>query len=62
MATELGAWLEYEDDDWGRGYDTISGTSGEVSLYLLLPGRGSRGQGGPKATETIDRAQDPSVP
>lgn len=47
MATELGAWPVYEAEDCGRGYDTMSGTSTEASLYLLLPGRGSRGQGGP---------------
>lgn len=47
MATELGAWPEYEEEDWGSGYDTMSGTSIEVSLYLLLPGSGSRGHGGP---------------
>lgn len=48
MATELGAWPVYEDDDCGRGQDTMSGTSTLVSLYLLLPGKGSRGQGGPE--------------
>lgn len=47
IATELGAWPVYEAEDCGRGYDTMSGTSTEASLYLLLPGRGSRGQGGP---------------
>lgn len=30
----------------------MSGVSTEVSLYLLLPGRGSRGQGGPEQAET----------
>lgn len=31
----------------------MSGTSTEVSLYLLLPGRGNKGQGGPGKTNTI---------
>lgn len=48
MATELGAWPEYEEEAWGRGYDTMSGASADVSLYLLLLGRGSNGQGGPE--------------
>lgn len=30
----------------------MSGMSTEVSLYLLLLGRGSRGQGGPEKAET----------
>lgn len=52
MATELGA--VYEDDDCGRGQDTMSGTSTGVSLYLLLPGKGSRGQGVPEDAGTIE--------
>lgn len=53
MATELGAWPEYEDEDWGRGQETMSGTSTEVSLYLLFPGKGSRGQGGPEEAHSL---------
>ncbi|TNN50856.1 hypothetical protein EYF80_038939 [Liparis tanakae] len=31
----------------------MSGTSAELSLYRLLPGRGSRGQGEPEEAETV---------
>ena len=39
----------------------MSGTSTEVSLYLLLPGRGSRGQGAPEGAEMTGAETDKSL-
>lgn len=59
MATELeAAWLRKEEEEeevLGRssGYEIMSCTSSLLLLYLLLAGRGSRGQCGPAETQTI---------